>query len=70
MISLRLKVRFAGGEDYGRSLGRLRSLLKTQAKLAGLEIRMRADGAEIVGPIRRVGVAAVERPRLRCRQSM
>jgi hypothetical protein len=46
MISLRLKVRFAADEDYGR----LRDLLKTQAKLAGLEIRKRPDGAEIVGP--------------------
>jgi hypothetical protein len=50
MISLRLKVRFAADEDYGRALGRLRDLLKTQAKLAGLEIRKRPDGAEIVGP--------------------
>jgi hypothetical protein len=50
MISLRLKVRFAADEDYGRSLGRLRDLLKTQARLVGLEIRKRPNGVEIVGP--------------------
>jgi hypothetical protein len=50
MISLRLKVRFKADEDYGRSLRRLRDLLKTQAKLAGLEIRKRPNGVEIAGP--------------------
>jgi len=44
MIPLRLWVRFGADEDYGRSLGRLRDLLKTQAKLAGLEIRKRPHG--------------------------
>jgi hypothetical protein len=50
MIPLRLKVRFTADEDYGRCLGQLRDLLKTQAKLAGLEIRKRPNGVEIVGP--------------------
>jgi hypothetical protein len=50
MIPLRLKVRFGPDEDYGRSLGRLRELVKTQAKLAGLEVRKRPHGVEIAGP--------------------
>jgi hypothetical protein len=58
---MRLKVRFTVDEDYGRSLGQLRDLLKTQAKLAGLEIRKRPDGAEIVGLRRRQLLTYVDR---------
>ena len=49
LYPLRLQVRFAS-DDYGRSLGRLRDLLKAKAMLAGLAIRKRPNGVEIAGP--------------------
>jgi hypothetical protein len=46
---VRPTVRVSTG-DGAAGRRRLRDLLKMQAKLAGLEIRKRPDGAEIVGP--------------------